>query len=116
MPKYDPEYFKEKFPELHKEIKKGAKTIEINGVRSEEKEGKKAAEKEDKKGPNIVDFLRLCDDEDEALEIINYMEDKEKIELEYARELRSQLTHSGLRSFGSKRKPGEYSFNEKDDE
>lgn len=116
MPKYDPDYFKEKFPELYKEIKEGSNTIDIDGVRTEPEEGEKASEKEKKAGPNIVDFIRLCDTEDEAVEIINHMEDEGKIDSDYAKDLRNQLTHGGLRSFGSKRKPGEYSFDEQEED
>ncbi len=110
MPKYDPDYFKEKFPELYEEVEGDGKTIEVDGVRTD------AKEEEEKIGPNIVDFIRLCDTEDEALEIINHMEAEDKIDSEYASDLRKQLTHRGLRSFGSKRKPGDYSFKEQEED
>ncbi|KXA90588.1 hypothetical protein AKJ37_01385 [candidate division MSBL1 archaeon SCGC-AAA259I09] len=114
MPKYNPDYFKEKFPHLFKEIKNRSETVEIESIRTSSDEGKKAT-KEDSR-PNIIDFLRLCDTEDEALEIINHMEKESKIKPSYAKKLRQQLTHKGLRSFGSKRKPGEYSFIEQKSE
>lgn len=116
MPKYDSDYFKEKFPNLYKEIKEGTKTIEVDGVRTEQGEGEKDSEKKEGEGPNIIDFIRLCDEEDEALEIINFMEEEGKIDSEYAIDLRNQLTRRGLRSFGSKRKPGEYPSDKEDDE
>lgn len=111
MTKYDSGYFKDRFPNLYEEIEEDeTQSVSVDGVRTEDEEGKKADRSEEDNGPDVIDFIRLCDDEDEALEIINHMEDEKKIEPDYAKELRNQLTHEGLRSFGSKREPGNYSF------
>ena len=116
MTKFDENYFQEKFPNLYKEIENEDKKIEIDGVRTEQDEAEKATKTKKDAVPNVVDYLRLCDTEDEAVEIINYMEEEGRIKPEYAKELRGQVTHDGLRSFGPKRDTGEYSFNEQDQE
>lgn len=112
MTKYDKDYFKEKFPNLTKEINNKSKTVKIDGIRTDSEESEKAAKPDRESGPTAVDFIRLCDSEEEAVEIINYLESEEKIPPEYAKKLRNQLTHKGLRSFGSKRTAGEYSSTE----
>lgn len=112
MTKFDNEYFQDKFPNLSEEIKNQTKTLKIDGVRTDPNEGKKASKSVKHSNPSTIDYIRLCDTEDEALEIINYLEEKGKIEQEYAKKLRTQLTNRGLRSFGSKRNPGKYPFTE----
>lgn len=104
----DSDFLKEEFPHLYEEIKSRAKYISVDGVRTSLEEGKKATESGSSATPNIVDFIRLCDDEDEAIEILDYMEDQGKIESNYATKLKTQLVKGGLRSFGSKREPGDY--------
>lgn len=104
----DSEFFKKKFPHLYDEVKNRTKSISVDGVRTSSEEGKKASKSDESSVPNVVDYIRLCKDEDEAIEIIDYMEDEGKIEPEYSTKLKTQLVKQGLRSFGSKRKPGEY--------
>ncbi len=108
MNEKDSEFFKENFPHLYEEIKNRTKSISVDGVRTSSEEGEKASKSDESPVPNVVDYLRLCEDEDEAVEIIDYMEDEGKIDSEYATKLKTQLVKQGLRSFGSKRKPGEY--------
>lgn len=110
MPKYDSEYFREKFPNLYKEIENDTKSVGIDGVRTDRDEGEKAAKHDRSSGPSVVDFIRLCETEEDAVEIINHIQEQGKISEDHARELRNQLARDGLRSFGSKREPGEYSF------
>ncbi|KXA90392.1 hypothetical protein AKJ57_04165 [candidate division MSBL1 archaeon SCGC-AAA259A05] len=111
MTKFDSEYFQEKFPNLYEEMEgnKG-KTIKIDGVRTDSNVAEKATDSDKGQGPNVIYYLRLCDNEDEAVEIINYMEREEKIDQDYAKKLRKQVVKRGVRSFGSKRKPGKYPF------
>lgn len=108
MDEEDSEFFKKNFPHLYEEIKNRTETISVDGVRTSSEEGDKASKSEESPLPNVVDYIRLCDDEDEAIEIIDYMEDEGKIDSEYATKLKTQLVKQGLRSFGSKREPGEY--------
>ena len=111
MTKFDSDYFEEKFPNLYGEIEgEDTEKVKIDAVRTNSDEGEKAASSNCDEGPGVVDFLQLCDDDEEALEIIDHMEDEGKIEQGYAKDLRKQLEEEGVRSFGAKRKPGNYSF------
>ena len=53
--------------------------------------------------PDIIDFIRRCDREEQAEEIINYLEKRGEISYKYAEKLRRQLEEKGVRSFGSKK-------------
>lgn len=106
----DKDEFRERFPHLFKEIKNNTATLDVDGVRTDSDEAEKSSGSEESREPNVIEYLRLCDEKDEALEIIDYMEREGKIVQDYADKLRSQLEERGLRSFGSKRKPGSYPF------
>jgi hypothetical protein len=58
--------------------------------------------------PQAVDFLRRCDTEAQAEEIISYLEKKGEISKEYATELRVQLKTDGVRCFGPKKEENHY--------
>lgn len=58
--------------------------------------------------PTVIDFIKRCDRDEEALEIIDYLERKGEITKEYAESLRIRIREKGVRSFGRKRKPGYY--------
>ncbi|MGE5556401.1 MAG: DUF2095 family protein [Methanocella sp.] len=58
--------------------------------------------------PQAVDFLRRCDTEAQAEEIIAYLENKGEITKEYACELRAQLKKDGVRAFGPKKEENHY--------
>lgn len=58
--------------------------------------------------PNVIDFIKRCDKDEEALEIIDFLERKGEITKEYAESLRARIRERGVRSFGRKRKPGYY--------
>lgn len=57
--------------------------------------------------PKVTDHLQRCSSEDEAIEIINFFEQREEISPEYAKTLRFLVIKKGHKIFGS-RKPGEY--------
>ncbi len=101
------EKFKRRFPHLAAELS-GSGTIRISSVRSSVEEGERIASSYSGYEPGPVEFIRRCDTEDQALEIINYLEQRGEITPEYAARLRRQLVEQGLRSFGPKRKPGCY--------
>lgn len=105
---YSLEEFRRKFPNLAKEIEGGSESISIDSVRTDRKEAEKASHFAHGFEPSAVDFIRRCDTEQQALEIINFLEDRKEIEHEHAMRLRRQLTVLGLRSFGSKKFPGYY--------
>ncbi|UCD44504.1 MAG: DUF2095 family protein [Candidatus Bathyarchaeota archaeon] len=99
--------FKKLFPNLAKEIEGEGSKIRIDQ--------NDASSRNDRiwsgYDPDIVDFLRRCDDDDQAEEVISYMEDREEITPERAAELRRQFREHGLGSFGPKKEDGYYHKN-----
>jgi len=121
----DKESLKKMFPKLYKELEDGEVKISIDAVRKNPQEAEiettEAAEKEvepkaatttpDKLrhfNPTAVDFIRRCDTEAQAEEIIAYLQKKGEITEEYAEELRCQLKQEGVRSFGPKKEENHY--------
>lgn len=99
------EEFRKKFPHLIKELEKEG--LPIKGVRIDEiKPVDEHVLKES--GPSSIDFIRRCHDEDEALEIITYMESRGEINEVTGKNLRAQLLKGGIRSFGKIKEPGHY--------
>lgn len=98
------ELIKRKFPHIAAELE-GSETevVRISSVRSNPREAEKASFE-----PTAVDFIRRCDTEEQALEIIDFLESRNEIDHEYAEALRKQLKEKGLRSFGPKKEPGYY--------
>lgn len=106
---YDKEEFKETFPHLYGELEGGGVPIDV--YRTDERE---AIIEEDELmdfigyNPTIIDFLRRCETDEEALEIINWMEERGEITHEMAKELRITLVEKGVRAFGPKKEWGWY--------
>ncbi|MBD3205415.1 DUF2095 domain-containing protein [Candidatus Bathyarchaeota archaeon] len=98
------EEFKKRFPTLAKEIEEGEGKAGLN-FQVEKPEPKRKFAGYD---PDIVDFLRRCNTEEEALEIIEYMKDRDEITDEEANQYLEKLKEEGLRSFGTKKSPGYY--------
>lgn len=90
---------KKHFPKLAEEIESNkTRGVKVGGVRWSEVDYYKELT-----NPDVISFLRRCDTEKQALEIINYLENREEIPPEYADILRHQLKTSGVRSFGPKK-------------
>lgn len=107
--KLDKETFKRLFPNLAKELESGENKISLNSVRTDIQVGEKAASKRFVHYmPDAIDFIRRCDTEEQAEEIIAYLEKRGEIEQEYAEKLRKQLKEKGIRSFGSKKEENYY--------
>jgi len=111
----DWETLKKHFPSLAREIEERRTfRIPISGVRSSAEAGEKISAWRLGKPkfwgyePDVIDFIRRCDTEDQALEIIDFLEKRGEISKEYAVRLRRQLKEKGVRSFGSKKEPGWY--------
>ena len=98
------EEFKRKYPNLFREIR-GSKTVRVAAVRTDAREAERAGAGY---GPSAIDFLRRCETDEQAVEIIGFLESQGEIDPDYAGRLRAQLARCGLRSFGSKREPGHY--------
>ncbi len=118
----DKKSIKKIFPHLYEELEKGEVKVPINAVRKNpleaeavavgeeydctEEEFTSCTETPDKLrhfNPSAVDFIRRCDTELQAEEIIAYLQKKGEINTENAEQMRCQLKRDGLRSFGPKK-------------
>lgn len=105
----DKEKFKKTFPHLAREMEDGDFKQAITSVRSDLQTGENASSRKFADYmPDVIDFLRRCDTEPQAEEIICYMEERGEIGPDYARRLRKQLKEKGVRSFGSKKEDDYY--------
>ena len=121
----DEKSLKKMFPHLYKELETGDSKVPINAVRKNPQEAEEAIEPEESEeeefascnetpdklrhfNPCAVDFIRRCDTEAQAEEIIAYLQKKGEITSEYAEELRCQLKREGVRSFGPKKEENYY--------
>jgi hypothetical protein len=104
----DKEKFKRLFPHLANEIETGVSRVRQRQIEGELEEAKVWERKWTDYDPTVEDFIRRCDTEEEAKEIINYMEKRGEVIPETAEGLRRQLSEEGLRSFGKKKDPGFY--------
>jgi hypothetical protein len=103
--------FKKTFPNLAKEMDSDERKLSINSIRSDPKTAEKTATTQKNLSnydPDIIDFLRRCDNKKQAEEIITYMQDRGEITPNYAQKLRQQLRKKGVRSFGPKKEEGYY--------
>jgi hypothetical protein len=111
----DKKSVKKMFPHLYNELESGEVKVPINSVRKDAEAIENAEGEEvdfeptvfpDKLrhfNPSAVDFIRRCDTEAQAEEIIAYLQKKGEITKENADELRGQLKRDGVRSFGPKK-------------
>src|SRR5665647_969559 len=125
----DKKSIKKIFPHLYDELETGEVKVPINAVRKNPLEAEEAAvgkeceecpeeevssctETPDKLrhfNPSAVDFIRRCDTEAQAEEIIVYLQKKGEITKEKAEQMRCQLKRDGVRSFGPKKEEYHYS-------
>lgn len=106
---FDKETFRKLFPNLAKELESEENKTALNSVRSDIKTGEKVASQVfTHYDPDVIDFIRRCDTEEQAEEIIAYLERRGEIEKKYAEKIRKQLRDKGLRSFGSKKEENYY--------
>jgi hypothetical protein len=109
----DREYLRKMFPNLTKETQSDENKVPVRSVRTDSKTGEKAANKERFVNyvPDVIDFLRRCDTNEQAEEIIAYLEKRSEVDKEYAEKLRTQLKQKGVRSFGLKKGENYYLSN-----
>jgi len=100
MADLDREEFKRMYPNLARELEEGAGKVEIKSVQKSDKF----------RGymPTPIDYLRRCDTNEQAIQTIEYLEERKEITNEYAQELKKQLKEKGVRSFGPKKEEGYY--------
>ncbi len=114
------EKFRRRFPTLTSEVEEEALSTPVD-LGATEDEGTKTAsdpkieltQKKPLRGfdgynPTVVDFIRRCESEKDAQEIIEYMEKTGEIGRSEAQKMRNQLRTKGLRSFGAKKEYGYY--------
>jgi hypothetical protein len=124
----DKKSIKKIFPHLYEELEAGEVKVPINAVRKNPLEAEEVAvgeecedcteeeftlctETPDKLrhfNPSAVDFIRRCDTEAQAEEIITYLEKKGEITKHTAEQIRCQLKQDGVRSFGPKKEENHY--------
>lgn len=102
---FDKTVFKELFPNLARELEEDVYSVELHGVRDRSFD---EAQINELRHPDVISFIRRAETEEQALEVIDFMERRGEISREYANKLREQLKTKGLRSFGPKKEPGYY--------
>jgi len=106
----DKKRFKTMFPHLSKEMENKQCQVAISSIRSDVQTGEHASSKRfDGYVPDVIDFIRRCDNEKQAEEIIDFMEKRNEINSAYSRRLKRQLREKGVRSFGPKKQDDYYS-------
>jgi len=106
---FDKEKLRKLFPNLTKELEFSEGKIAINCVRTDVQTGERAvSERFAHYTPDAIDFIRRCDTEEQAEEIIAYLERRNEIEKPFAEKLRKQLREKGVRSFGPKKEENYY--------
>lgn len=108
--KLDKETFKKMFPNLAEELDSEEHRVSMNSVRTDSQTGESAASADQftHYTPDVIDFVRRCETEKQAEEIIAYMEKRGEIGKPYADKLRKQLKTKGVRSFGPKKEENYY--------
>lgn len=104
--------FKKLFPNLADEMETGKSLADIEI----EPESPRSERKFQSYNPEAIDFLRRCKTNEQAEEIIAYLEKRKEISRQEANALRKQLKEKGLKSFGTPKKPGFYEKIEDDGE
>ena len=101
--------FKKMFPNLSEELEGGNRKVTIDSVRTDPDTAEKSvSDKFRNYDPTVIDFIRRCDTEAQAEEIIAYLEKKGEVTKEYAAKLRKQLKRKGVRSYGPKKEDNYY--------
>ena len=102
--------FRRIFPKLAEEMQTDENRFRISSVRSDVGVAERASVKRfDNYMPDAVDYIRRCDSEKQAEEIVDYLERRNEITNEFAHKLRKQLKTKGVRSFGPKKQDDYYS-------
>ncbi len=102
---------KKKYPSIYRELHLETSKVRISSYRSDTNTGEATAVSgHDLTGymPDVIDYLRRCDNEAQAKEIIEFLKEKGELSSQYADRLMAQLLEHGVRSFGSKKPPGWY--------
>ncbi|XHH07803.1 MAG: DUF2095 family protein [Candidatus Bathyarchaeia archaeon] len=122
----DKKSLKKMFPHLYRELEEDSENkVSIDAVRATPDAAERAAEIEDvceeefleptktvdklrHFNPSAVDFIRRCDTDEQAQEIICYLQKRGELTEEEAKELQCKLKREGVRGFGSKKEENYY--------
>jgi len=106
----DKKDLKRMFSNLAKEMDSDENKVSVNSVRTDNETGERRVTRGRFVNyvPDVVDYIRRCDTDKQAEEIIVYMEKKGEIDAQFAKELRKQLEEKGVRSFGPKKEHDYY--------
>ncbi len=122
----DKRSLKKMFPHLYRELEEDTENkVSIDAVRADPEAAERAAEIEDVSeeefleptqpvdtlrhfNPSAVDFIRRCDTEAQAQEIISYLLKRGELTEEEAKELECKLKREGVRGFGPKKEENHY--------
>jgi len=98
---YEREDFQNSFPHLTGELdtKKSHSGIEIGGV---------SYTKMAPEDPKVIDFVLRCSTDEEAIEVINFLEKRNEITSIEADRTRKQIESEGITSFGPRRTSNYY--------
>ena len=108
---------KKNFPNLYREIEEVDPTTEAEADELEHEPESTAKNMKVKKlkvdrgrgyDPSVMDFLQRCSTNDQAMELIAYLEKRGEITNTCAESLRKKVNEKGVRAFGPKREPGYY--------
>ncbi len=114
----DKKTLKKLFPNLYREIEELDECkVPINSVRADPKAAEEEVEQEKEEipsptlppdkfrhfNPSATDFIRRCETEAQAEEIIDYLQKRGELTPQDAKEMKNQLKRDGLRSFGPKK-------------
>lgn len=103
----DREILKKYFPNLSKEIEENAYFLSLTYYPSLYSKNRRIPKFRNYE-PNVIDFIRRCDSESQALEIVDFLEKRNELSHEEAEKIRILLKEKGVRFFGSKKNPGWY--------
>ncbi len=124
----DKKSLKKMFPNLYRELETEGNEnsrISIDAVRADPEAAERAVEIQDvceeefleptkpldklrHFNPSAVDFIRRCDTNEQAQEIITYLHKKGELTDEQAKELECKLKREGVRGFGPKKEENHY--------
>ncbi|TFF85075.1 MAG: DUF2095 domain-containing protein [Promethearchaeota archaeon] len=113
---YDKNELDQFLPHLMDEIINKEKSIQIDSIDYDVEESKQLEEKnvtclDNLSNPKAIDFIRRCSSNEEAIEILDYLLERDEITREEYRELKNQIDN-GLEKFikksGGFKEPGYY--------
>ena len=110
----DKKSVKKMFPNLSRELEGGEGTVPIDSVRTDPDAAEKTLADTEKTvsdkfhhyNPNVVDFIRRCDTEAQAEEIIAYLQKRGELTEEYCAELREAAEKGRREKFWSQKRRG----------